>query len=169
MIEIGLELDNIDKEIIQSIQEEPNITHTTLAKKIGVSQPTIGMRIKKLEKHGILNYQVGINIKTSDMVFSNVEIKAKDPDEMINLVNKCPFMLIGFKSTGSQNINILVASPNLRFLDKLVNHHFRNNNNVEEISANIITEVSNDLILPLNLRFDQCDCTLKKSCAKLKS
>ena len=45
-IENGLEIDNIDKKIIQIIQKEPNITHTNLAKKIGVSQPTIGIRIK---------------------------------------------------------------------------------------------------------------------------
>ena len=74
MSEIGLDIDNIDEQIIQIIQQKPNITHTNLAKKIGVSQPTIGIRIRKLESQGILNYQAGINVKTSNMIFSKVEI-----------------------------------------------------------------------------------------------
>ena len=45
-----LKLDDVDRQIITLVQEDPHITHTQIAEKINRSQPTVGMRIKKLEK-----------------------------------------------------------------------------------------------------------------------
>ncbi|MFX1386092.1 MAG: AsnC family transcriptional regulator, partial [Promethearchaeota archaeon] len=39
-------MDDIDKRIVQFIQNDPTSTHTQIAKKINRSQPTVGMRIK---------------------------------------------------------------------------------------------------------------------------
>ena len=53
MISEKLKLDDVDIKIISLVQEDPNLTHTQIAEKIDRSQPTVGMRIKKLEKSGI--------------------------------------------------------------------------------------------------------------------
>ena len=50
-------IDDIDCKIMDLIQRNPNLTHTQIAKHVNRSQPTIGMRIKKLEKLGVLKYQ----------------------------------------------------------------------------------------------------------------
>jgi len=52
-------IDEIDKNIIEIIQKDPMLTHTEIAKKVNRSQPTIGMRIRKLEKAGVLKFQAG--------------------------------------------------------------------------------------------------------------
>ena len=41
------ELDQIDKQIIQILNEDPNLTHTKIAEKVHRSQPTVGNRIKR--------------------------------------------------------------------------------------------------------------------------
>ncbi|KKK46377.1 hypothetical protein LCGC14_0576430 [marine sediment metagenome] len=41
-------MDDIDKKIITLIQEDPDMTHSKIAKVIKKSQPTVGIRIKKL-------------------------------------------------------------------------------------------------------------------------
>jgi DNA-binding Lrp family transcriptional regulator len=50
MISDKLKLDDIDRKIITLVQGDPNLTHTQIAEQINRSQPTVGMRIKKLEK-----------------------------------------------------------------------------------------------------------------------
>ena len=62
-----LKLDNTDRKIISLLQENPKVTHSEIAEKIKRSQPTVGMRIKKLTKKGILRIQPGINFKKVDL------------------------------------------------------------------------------------------------------
>ncbi|MFX1554025.1 MAG: Lrp/AsnC family transcriptional regulator, partial [Promethearchaeota archaeon] len=60
-------IDEIDCKIMDLIQKEPSLTHTQIAEHVNRSQPTVGMRIKKLENLGVLKYQAGINIKVADL------------------------------------------------------------------------------------------------------
>ncbi|MHA1618079.1 MAG: Lrp/AsnC family transcriptional regulator, partial [Promethearchaeota archaeon] len=62
-------LDDIDKSIIKILQDDPNITHSQIAKELSRSQPAIGARIKKLTEKGILATQIGVD-------FSNPEINS---------------------------------------------------------------------------------------------
>ena len=49
-------IDNIDKRIIETLQKNPSITHSQIAKNLERSQPAIGARIKKLSEKGILEW-----------------------------------------------------------------------------------------------------------------
>ena len=69
-------IDEIDKSIIEIIQKDPMLTHTEIAKKVNRSQPTIGMRIRKLEKSGVLKFTAGINVKTMDLLLARVDIQS---------------------------------------------------------------------------------------------
>ncbi|MCK4381432.1 MAG: AsnC family transcriptional regulator, partial [Candidatus Lokiarchaeota archaeon] len=113
MISDKLKLDDVDKQIIALVQEDPNRTHTEIASKINRSQPTVGMRIKKLEKNGILQFQPGINFKKVDLHLATVEIKTKNPKEIMYMAKHCPFMLNAFKLSGEHNVCILLASSKL--------------------------------------------------------
>ena len=107
MISDKLKLDDIDRRIITLVQEDPNLTHTQIAEKINRSQPTVGMRIKKLEKEGILQFQPGINFKRVDLFLASVELNTKRPNEILDMARFCPFMLNAFRLSGSHNICIL--------------------------------------------------------------
>ncbi|KKK40589.1 MAG: putative HTH-type transcriptional regulator, partial [Candidatus Lokiarchaeum sp. GC14_75] len=72
MLSEKLKLDDIDRQIISLVQENPSLTHTEIATRVQRSQPTIGMRIKKLEKSGILQFQPGINFKVVDLFLALV-------------------------------------------------------------------------------------------------
>ena len=77
-----LKMDEIDKKIISLVQEKPNLTHTQIAEKVNRSQPTVGMRIRRLEEQGVLQFQAGINLKTADMYFARVDIQTNNPDKI---------------------------------------------------------------------------------------
>jgi DNA-binding Lrp family transcriptional regulator len=149
-------IDEIDRNIIELIQKQPTLTHTEIAKKVNRSQPTIGMRIRKLESNGILKFQAGINVRTMDLIIARVEIQTLKPKEILNLAKQCPYMLQAFRLSGPNNISILMASPQINHLDNMVNSHFRTNPNVSNVYMDIITDITNDLVLPFDFSFDHC-------------
>ncbi|MFX0007622.1 MAG: Lrp/AsnC family transcriptional regulator, partial [Candidatus Hermodarchaeota archaeon] len=108
MISEKIGIDDIDCRIMDLIQREPNLTHTEIAHYVNRSQPTVGMRIKKLENLGVLKYQAGINIKVADLCFARVELQTKNPRKVIEIVKKCPFMLNAFRLSGESNMSILM-------------------------------------------------------------
>ena len=159
-----LKIDDIDRQIIHLIQEHPNLTHTQISKHVNRSQPTVGMRIRKLEEIGVLQFQAGINIKYADMSFARVEIQARSPEEIYKIVQKCPFMLNCFRISGDYNISILITSFSLDEVEKIVNFHFRNNPFVNKVIIEIITDVMMDFVIPFDFSLKECNCKLADNC-----
>ena len=159
-----LKLDEIDRQIMHLVQEHPNLTHTEIAKHVNRSQPTVGMRIRKLEEMGVLQFQAGINIKAADMYFARVEIQANNPSEIYEIVKKCPFMLTAFRLSGDFNVSVLIASFSLDDIERIVNYHFRESKTVKKVITEIITDVITDFIVPIDFNFSRCECKLHEHC-----
>ncbi len=157
-------IDEIDRNIIELIQKEPTLTHTEIAKRVDRSQPTIGMRIRKLEKAGVLKFQAGINVKTMDLILARVEIQTLEPNENIELVKRCPYMLNAFRLSGTFNLSVLVIGSKLAHIDEMVNSHFRKNPNISSVYMDIITDVTNDFVLPFDFNFESCGLSLSGQC-----
>jgi len=167
MLSEKLKLDEIDKQIITLVQEDPGLTHTQIAEQINRSQPTVGMRIKKLEKSGILQFQPGINFKrVEDIYLAVVQVNAKNPDEIIDMAKYCPFMLNAFRVSGEHNLCILLSSSNLSKLDNVVNYHFRQNPDATNVSMEIVTEIAKDFVLPIDFSTEEQDPTLEEGCGE---
>ena len=164
MISEKLKLDEIDKQIIKLVQDNPEMTHTEIAEKIERSQPTVGMRIRKLEKNGVLQFQPGINFRLVDLYLATVEFNTRNPDEIIQMAQHCPFMLNAFRLSGDRNICILLASSKLEKLDNVVNYHFRNQENIQNVSMDIITKIAKDFILPIDFDSEDHNPTLENGC-----
>jgi len=159
-------LDEIDRNIIKVVQKQPNITQTDIAKKVERSQPTIGMRVDHLKDMGVLQFQAGVNLKLVDLYLAQVEIETNHTEEILDLVKECPLMVNAFRLSGPKNINIILASRKIAHLDKIVNHHFRNNSLVKSATMNVITDFVEDFIMPMDLEFEECNCDLKEECIK---
>ena len=93
MISKKLKLDDIDRQIISIVQEDPNMTHTEIATRVNRSQPTIGMRLKKLEQSGVLQFQPGINFKMVELFLAIVNVKTRDPERLMEMARYCPSCL----------------------------------------------------------------------------
>lgn len=164
MISDKLKLDDIDRQIISLVQDDPALTHTEIATRINRSQPTVGMRIKKLEKNGILQFQPGINFKKVDLHLVTVELKTSDPEEIMEMARHCPFMLNALRLSGEHNILILLASSKLDKLDNVVNYHFRNNPAIISVSMEVVIDIAKDFVLPIDFDSEEHDPTLEDGC-----
>ncbi|MFX1572122.1 MAG: Lrp/AsnC family transcriptional regulator [Promethearchaeota archaeon] len=166
MISEKIGIDDIDCKIMELIQKEPNLTHTEIASYVNRSQPTVGMRIKKLENLGVLKYQAGINIKVADLCFARVELQTKNPKKVINIVKNCPFMLNAFRLSGDSNMCILIVGLHFKDLDHIVNYHFRNDPDVIDARIDIISEVIEDFVLPIHLNFEFGELNIQNHCCE---
>ncbi|MFX0000318.1 MAG: Lrp/AsnC family transcriptional regulator [Candidatus Hodarchaeota archaeon] len=164
MISQKIGIDDIDCKIMDLIQKEPTLTHTEIAGHVNRSQPTVGMRIKKLEKLGVLKYQAGINIKEADLCFGRIELQTKNPKNAIEKVKKCPFLLNAFKLSGDSNISILTVGLKIKDIDRVVNGNFRNDPDVIDVHIDIISDVVNDFVLPMDLNFEYGEFLFNKNC-----
>ncbi len=164
MITDKIGMDEIDCRIMDLIQKEPSLTHTEIAHHVNRSQPTVGMRIKKLENLGVLKYQAGINIKVADLCFARVELQTKNPRKVIDTVKNCPFMLNAFRLSGDSNISILMIALTLKDLDYVVNRHFRNDLEVCDVHIDVISDVVNDFVLPVDLNLEYGEINIKGTC-----
>lgn len=164
MITDKIGIDDIDCKIMDLIQKEPNLTHTEIAQHVNRSQPTVGMRIKKLENLGVLKYQAGINIKVADLYFARVELQVKNPEKIIRTVKNCPFMLNAFRLSGKVNLSILIVGLTLQDLDRIVNCHFRNDPEVCDVHIDVISEVVDDFVLPIDLNLEYGKIDFQGTC-----
>lgn len=159
-----LKMDEIDRKIITLVQDQPNLTHTQIAEKVNRSQPTVGMRIRKLEEQGVLQFQAGINLKAADIYFARVDIQTNNPDKIYEVVKKCPFMLNAFRLSGKSDVSIMVASFTIEDIDKIVNVHLRSDPDVIMVTIDLITDIMIDLIIPFDFNFSKCECKLDDYC-----
>ncbi len=150
MISEKMGIDTIDCQIMDLIQKAPNLTHTEIATHVNRSQPTVGMRIRKLEKLGVLKYQAGINIRVADLCFARVELQTKNPKRAIEVVRHCPNMINALKLSGKANLSIILAGADYKLLDDIVNTYFRNDPDVINVHIDIIEDVVKDFVLPID-------------------
>lgn len=144
------QLDAIDREIIILLQENPSITHTEIAKKIGRSQPTVGLRINKLIESGVFKVQAGVNFNEAQFYLAKISIKTKDVNIVQDVCKTCPFMINCFKIDSEYDACFFLASSNLKVIDQIINIHFRSKSGTKRIKMEIITEIANPFILPID-------------------
>jgi len=164
MISSSVKIDNVDRNIIKLIQKNPNMTHTEISKNVNRSQPTVGMRIRRLEEIGLLQYQAGINIRKANMFIAKVDIQTNQPEKVLQFVKRCPHYLNAFRISGTTNLSVLLVNSRLENLYNIVNKHFRENPHIITVDMDIITDVVNDFVLPLDFSCKNEDCCLNGKC-----
>lgn len=149
MLSKNFQMDEIDRQIVEIVQKNPTITHTKIAQKVERSQPTIGLRIKKLRENGILEYQAGMNLRTADVYLGRLDLNTNNPEKYITLVDNCPYMINAYRLSGKNNLSVLIAHEAINNIEQIVNNYFRNEADVTHLELNIISQVAKDFILPV--------------------
>jgi DNA-binding Lrp family transcriptional regulator len=156
-----LGLDDRDNTILAMMQQNPNISQEELAKKIKLSQPSVGARIRKLHEKGILSNVNGVNFRIVDLFLAKVDVNATDTAAVIKEFKDCPFFINALITSGKYNLCLFFTATDLQRLEGIVNCHLRGNTMIKEIELNIVISSAKDLVLPLNIDYEnrtQLDC-----------
>lgn len=149
-----LGLDDRDNTILSLIQKNPDVSQEEIAKKIKLSQPSIGARIKKLRQKGILHSINGVNFRIVDLSLAKVDVNATDTAAIINEFKDCPFFINALITSGRHNLCLFFMATDLKRLEGIVNYHLRGNPKVKDIELNIVISTAKDFVLPLNIDYD---------------
>ncbi|MBL7054997.1 winged helix-turn-helix transcriptional regulator [Candidatus Woesearchaeota archaeon] len=149
-----LGLDERDNVVLSLIQKNPGVSQEEIAKKIKLSQPSVGARIRKLKQKGILHNVWGVNFRVVDLNLAKVDVNATDTTAIINEFKDCPFFINALITSGKYNLCLFFTSTNLKRLEGIVNHHLRGNSKVKDIQMNIVISTAKDFVLPLNIDYD---------------
>jgi DNA-binding Lrp family transcriptional regulator len=152
-----LGIDEDDYKIIEMIEKDPNVTHSTIAQEIDKSQPAVGARIIKLERKNLLTKQVGFNIKKVDIKVAIVFISTKDVENIVEKISRCPFINHAFKISGEFNLLCFISASDLQTIEKLVDLCFRKDPNVINVKTNIIIDSVHDFVVPIDFEIEKFD------------
>lgn len=124
------ELDNIDKKIIQILQQNARTPIKDIAKEVFLSSPAVSSRIDRMEKAGIIsgyhaqiNYLLfGYHIKA----FINLEVEPNQKKEFYPFISAIPNVMECNCVTGDYSMLIEVAFQTTVQLDHFINElqHF---------------------------------------------
>lgn len=162
-----LKFDDVDKKIITLLQESPDMTHNEIAEQIGRSQPTVGIRLRKLLQSGAFHIQPGVNFRAVELYMGRVSIQTHHPQMIFELAECCPFVLNCFKVSGDYNIVLLIVSTKLSYIDAIVNTHFRRNNHSDKVKVEIVLDIAKDFTIPVRFEEQQLhDPTNHENCVE---
>lgn len=151
MINRALNIDEKDRAIISMLQKNTEISQTEIAEKVGLSQPSVGMRIFKLKKKGIISIQPGMNFSKVNLFLAKADVEANNTEKVIKSFEKCPFFLNGLIVSGESNLCLFFMSPDLKVLDDLINYHLRAHESVTKVRVDIVIKTAKDFIMPVSL------------------
>ena len=83
----GFELDDIDKRIIEMLQEDSRKPFVEIAKELGLSDPTIHVRVKKLQEAGVIEKFTAVlapaKVDRGIAAFVEINVKPNTIEEVI--------------------------------------------------------------------------------------
>ena len=150
-----LGLDDRDNTILSLVQNDPLVSQEEIAKKIKLSQPSVGARIRKLREKGILHTVNGVNFKVADLVLGKIDLITTNTVGILAEFRDCPFFVNALVTSGRYNLCLLFMATDLKRLEGIVNYHLRGNPKVKDVELNIVISTAKDLVLPLNLDLEK--------------
>ena len=169
MMREQLDLDEKDRTIISLLEKNPEISQNEIAERVGISQPSVGVRIKKLREKGAISTLIGMNFKKVGLYIAKVDLTANNTTEILDFFKKCPYFLNGLITSGKHNLCIFLMSEDISTLDAIVDGHIRSNPQVKDVDFNIVITPTEDLIFPVEMVVEKTKeppCGYKGSCGE---
>ncbi|MBL7117863.1 MAG: Lrp/AsnC family transcriptional regulator [Candidatus Syntrophoarchaeum sp.] len=103
-----IELDEIDEKIIEMLQEDSRKTFVEIAKELGVSDPTIHVRVKKLQEAGVIEKFTAVlapeKVEKGVAAFIEINVKPNMIEEIIRNLGRLDEVLEIHETFGEYDI-----------------------------------------------------------------
>jgi Lrp/AsnC family leucine-responsive transcriptional regulator len=140
-----MKLDNIDKKILDILQDDARITNLELAKRIGISPPATLERVKRLEKNGVIKKYVALvdPAKVSKGTFALVSValmihQIPSIDSFTKQINKLDEVLECYHITGSDDFMLKIAVENIEQYERFILNKLTKIKGVSKVTTNIV-------------------------------
>ena len=115
-----MELDNKDKKVLFLFSENPSMCQQELAGKVGVTQPAVCLRLKKLKEKGLIEEGHGMNLKVLGLKLAVAEGKGK-----LSELEKNPYFVTGFQ-LDENRVSVVFCGENRATADAVAKTMMKN-------------------------------------------
>jgi DNA-binding Lrp family transcriptional regulator len=139
-----MELDHIDRRILQALQRDGRLQNVELAKRVGLSPSPCLRRVRLLEKAGVIERytallnasKIGINLT----VFARVSLVSQDAEmveQFANMIKKLPQVVECHIMAGECDALLRVVAADLDGYRKFQSTHLTRKNGVQTVKTDI--------------------------------
>lgn len=140
-----MKFDSIDKQILTILQQDAQITNVDLAKKVGISPPSMLERVKRLERNGIIKRYVAIvdPAKISKGIFAVVSVslsahQLSSVDQFTKIIKKLDEVLECYHVAGEEDFILKVAVSSIEEYEKFILNKLTKINGVNKINTKFV-------------------------------
>lgn len=144
-------LDERDLAILSLLSSNPDASQEQIAKELGISQPAVHMRMRKLKERGILRFKAGVDPFSMGLYLAKVDATADNVGRVLSSFARCPYFVAGFVTTGRNNLCLLFMAEDVSTLESIVDNHLRASEGVRNIEFNIVVSAVGDFVAPFRL------------------
>ncbi|MGC4023797.1 MAG: Lrp/AsnC family transcriptional regulator [Mesorhizobium sp.] len=147
----GTKLDSIDLKILDAVQQDGRITKLALAEKVGLSATPAWLRLRKLEKAGIIRgYRAEIDLRAVAPI-ANVLVevtlashKQADFDRFERAIRDIPAIVACWSVGGGIDYMLKVATRDIDAYQRLVDRLLASEIGIDRYFTYIVTRVVKD-------------------------
>jgi len=143
-------LDDTDRRLLAALQDDARLSYRALGRQIGLSQPAVADRVRRLEEAGILRHYRGVIDRPCAglpvTAFLRVTCTGDKFQAIHRLAQELPAVLECHHVTGEACFLVKVAEPGLAALERTI-ERFRVHG--ETVSSVVLSSVVEDKPAPL--------------------
>jgi len=124
---MSIKIDKTDRRIIEFLSKDARRSLTQLARKVGISRPTLISRLERLMRENLIGINVGLNLEKLGLltafVFLEVFLEIKGVKNQTNLertLMECPRVISAFKLEEKANLLLFIYGEDKRTLLLLI-------------------------------------------------
>jgi len=144
-------IDEVDRKIVSLLTKNPEMSQSEISEFLKISQPAVGVRIRKLKDEGIITHLVGIDLKKSGLFLAKVDIETRESQRILDFFKVCPLYANGLVTSGKRNLCLFLLAENIRSIVACIDKHIRGNSDIVDMELNFVIAPTNDIILPITL------------------
>ncbi len=116
-------MDNTDMDIIRCLQEDARLTMTAIGKAVGLSQPAVAERIKRLEEQGVIEKYTAIisSEKIGKPITAFMLVRTTNCIDFINYCANFPQIVECHRISGQYNYLIKIQVESTKALEEVEN------------------------------------------------
>jgi DNA-binding Lrp family transcriptional regulator len=134
-------LDNTDVLLLRTLSKYPRINQVDLGKKLGLTQPAISLRLRKLKKNGLIN-DMGPQLDPENLGLKmmKVDMEARNCATLVEKFRGCPAVVNTYAVKENNGMCMMLVGENTQFLNCMVAHHLKKNPDVTNLTSELVTD-----------------------------
>jgi Lrp/AsnC family transcriptional regulator for asnA, asnC and gidA len=113
-------LDELDYRIAKALREDGRLPTKHIAASLGISEPTVRSRLKKLKEMGVLQVKASLNLRKIDCAAAFLALKVKAPkmQEILKNIANLPEVDAVYQTFGEYDLIILATANDVKGIQK---------------------------------------------------